>query len=57
MSFDPCFVLQYLVAFVFFNHPAGEERAGCYTLIVFLLSCDCQCSVSLSHSDMGWSAV
>ena len=29
-----------------FNYLAGEERADCYTLIVFLLSCDCVCSMS-----------
>ena len=35
--FGPCFVIQYLVC----NHLAEEERAGCFTLIVFLLSCGC----------------
>ena len=25
----------------FFNHFAEEERDGCFTLIVFLLLCDC----------------
>ena len=29
------------------NHLAEEERAGCFTLAVFLLSCDFWCSVSL----------
>ena len=28
---------------IFFNHLFDEERAGCLTLIVFLLFCDCQC--------------
>ena len=33
----PAFVMQYLMSFlVFFT---VEERAGCFTLIVFLLSC------------------
>ena len=26
----------------------------CFTLIVFLLSCGCLCSVSLPHSAVGW---
>ena len=26
-----------------------KERYGCLTLIVFLMSCDGQCSVALSH--------
>ena len=35
----------------------GKERAACVTLIVFLVSCDCKCSVSLLHGAVGWSAV
>ena len=31
--------------------------SGCFSLTVFLMSCDNQCSVALSHSAMGWSAV
>ena len=30
--FGPCFVIQYFMS---------EDRAGRFTLIVFLLSCDC----------------
>ena len=26
------------------------ERAGCFALIIFLVSCDCSCSASLPHS-------
>ena len=26
----------------------------CLTLIVFLMSCSCYCSVALSHSAVGW---
>ena len=37
-------------------HLAGEERAGCFAYVVFLLSCGCWCSVSLPHSALGWSA-
>ena len=36
---------------------AAEERAGCFTLIVFLMSCDCSCSVSLPHNAVGWAVV
>ena len=32
-------------------------RAACFALIVFLVSCDSQCSVALPHSVVGWSAV
>ena len=27
----------------------GEERAGCFALIVFLMPCDCQYSVAFPH--------
>ena len=36
--FGPCFVMQYFSKL--FNHLDGEERAGGFTLIVFLPSCD-----------------
>ena len=42
-------------SFLFCNHFAEEERAGCFTLIVFLMSCDIKCSIALPHSAMGWS--
>ena len=34
---------------------AEEERAGCFSLIVFLLVCGCLCSVSLQHGAIGLS--
>ena len=34
-----------------------EERADCFTLIVFLISCDCQCSVAVPRGVVGWSAM
>ena len=46
----PCFVMQYLLSFLFCNYLAEEERAGCFTLIAFLLPCGCYCSLSLPHS-------
>ena len=33
----PWLIMQYLVLFLICNHLAGEERAGCFTLIVFLV--------------------
>ena len=33
--FGPCFAIQHLV---FLNRLAEEKRAGCFTIIVFLLS-------------------
>ena len=47
----------YSVLYVLVFHLDGEERAGCFTLIVFLMSCDCQCSMTLPVCAMGWSAV
>ena len=41
----------------FCNHLDGEERAGCFALTVFLMSCDSQCSVALPHGTLSWSAV
>ena len=41
--------------FWFCNHLDGEERAGCFTLFVFLVSCDC--CVALPHDATGLSAV
>ena len=39
--FVPCFVVQCFVSFLVFNVLLdGEERAGCFTLFVFLVSCD-----------------
>ena len=39
--FGPCFVMPYLVSFL--DLLDGEERAGCFTLIVFLmLTVKCQ---------------
>ena len=34
-----------------------EERADCFTLIVFLVFCDCYCSAALSHGAVGWCVV
>ena len=34
-----------------------KKKAGCFSIIVFLLSCDCLCSVSFLCGAIGWSAV
>ena len=33
-----------------------EKKACCFTLFVFLVSCDCFCSVDLPRGAVGWSA-
>ena len=50
--FGPCFVVHYLLSFLFLHHPAG-----CFTLINFLMSYDNKCSVALPHVAVGLSAV
>ena len=53
-----CFGMHYFMSFLFFsNHLDEEERAGCFALIVFWMSCYCKCSVPLPHGAVGWSAV
>ena len=42
---------------IYFCFLAEEERAGCFTVIVCLMSCDCQCSVALPRAAVGLSAV
>ena len=39
--FGACFVTQYLVSFLVLQSFAEEERAGCFILNVFLISCEC----------------
>ena len=38
--FGLCFVIQYFVSFLVFNHTDEEERAGWFSIIVFLKSCN-----------------
>ena len=45
------------MSFLVLSNLADEERACCVTLIVFLMFCDCKCSVTLLHGAMDWSAV
>ena len=47
--FSLCFVMQYLVSFLVCNHLAS--------ILVFLLSCGCKCSVFLPCGTVGWSII
>ena len=33
------------------------STAGCFTFVVFWISCRCYCSLTLPHSAVGWSEV
>ena len=53
-----CFVVQYLMLFLVFNHLAGTERASWLLYLnCLLMSCNCWCSVSPSNSTEGRSAL
>ena len=39
--------MQYLVSFKVMHHLGEEGSAGCFTVIVFLVSCDGKCFVAL----------
>ena len=49
-----CFALLYVHSRLC-NHLDGEERAGCFALLVVLVSRDC--SVAVAHDATGLSAV
>ena len=40
--------------FSFYNHLDEKERADCFALIGFLVSCDHKCSVAFPHGAVGW---
>ena len=51
-----CMVVRaFMSILVFFNHLDGEERAGCFSLFVFLVSRDC--CVAVPRATVGLSAV
>ena len=53
-----CVCCELLCVFSSFcYHFDGEERVGCLPLFVFLMSCDCYCSVALHNDAVGWSAL
>ena len=47
------FLCNTLCPFWVCDHRDGETRTGCFALIVFLVSCDCFCSVTLPHGALG----
>ena len=57
--FVPCFVVKFLCVFSRFEIilTGKRERPGCFILFVFLVSCDCYCSVALPQGAVGGSAV
>ena len=46
-----------LCSFYFCLHLDEEENDSCFALIVFLMSCDCKCSVALPPDAVGLSVV
>ena len=46
-----------LCPFYFCNDLAEEERAGCFAILVLLMSCYCKFPVALPCCALGWSAV
>ena len=54
-SYCSMFCCALLYVHSVFNHLDGEERAGCFTLFVFLVSRDC--CVAFPHDATGLSAV
>ena len=57
LIFDSCSVMHYFVSFLVFSHLNGEERACCFTLIVFPMSCDYHCSDALAYGAVGLQCV
>ena len=55
-GFCQCLVMLYLVYNVL-NHLDEEERSGCFTLTIYLLTFSYKCSVSLPYSAVSWSAL
>ena len=55
--FGSCVVMQYYLLGGICHHLTEEERAWCYTLIVFLLFCFCKCPVPLLRNTVGCYAV
>ena len=51
----PFLFVYYYVLFCFCNHPAREERAGCFTFLVFTMSYRCYYYLPLPV--VGWSVV
>ena len=48
-----CFIMYLYVFLLVCKHIDEEENDSCFALIVFLMSCDCKCSVALPHDAVG----
>ena len=53
--FVPYFFMQYALSFLVLQ--SSLWGGGGENIIVFLMSCDSYCSVTLPHDAVGWSAV
>ena len=53
----PSLFFSTLCPFKLCDHLAGEDRAGCFALIAFLMAISCYCSLPFPHGAVGWSAV
>ena len=54
----PVLLCSYLCPFQFCYHLAEkEDRAVCFTLVVFLMLFGCLCSLSFPHGALGWTVV
>ena len=51
--FGPRFAFNYLVSFLVLP----STWRGCFALTVFLMSCDCYCSMAPPQGAVGWSTV
>ena len=53
VGFGICYMFCNFMSILVLQHLDREERAGCFTLFVFLVSCDC--CVALLHDACGLS--
>ena len=51
------FAIQCFVSFLVLQISPEKDGAACFTLIVFLKSCGCKCSVPLSLNGVGLSVL
>ena len=49
-------LVAYLNCLLLCNHLEGEEKTGCFAIIVLQMYCDCKCSAMLRQGAVGWTA-
>ena len=49
--------MQYVVSFLDLQSSWWGRGSWLLTCVVFLMPCDCYCSVAVPHGAVGWSAV